>query len=72
MDSFPVIQIIGSEMLAASRELKAAVWEMAAFKGVALDPSDKRDCKLARDQGVLSGGLLAAAPPWIPENVDVW
>lgn len=73
MNSIPMIQIIRCEMLAACRHQKAAasVSEAAAFKGVTLDASHESNCVLARDQGVLSGGLLAAAPPRIPENVDV-
>lgn len=67
----PVLQIVGSEMLATGRHLQPSL-QLPSFEGVALQSPDIGDCILANRIRVLSGRLLPSAPSRISEDVYVW
>jgi hypothetical protein len=67
LDALPVVDVVGGVVLAAGGDLEAVA---GAGAGV-LQPGDVADGVLAGEQRVLAGGLLPAAPPRVPEDVDV-
>lgn len=69
--ALPIVEIVSSEMFAASRSLESAATEGSSGECVPLDTSDVRHGVLPGDEWVLAGSLLASAPPWIPEYVYV-
>lgn len=66
--AFPVVEVVGSEMLAASCHLQhvlgLTVW--------LLEASYVAGCIFACKKWVLSWGLLSSAPPWVTEYIDIW
>ncbi|KAK2984670.1 hypothetical protein RJ640_006653 [Escallonia rubra] len=71
INALPPIQVVGREVLTASRGLKVSILELPTFKTVTLHPSHIRDCVLPCDQWVFSGGLLPSSPSRVPEHYDL-
>ena len=70
-DIIPAVQIISSEMLAASGSLKRRHPSLSV-EGVPLQPSNKRHCIFAGDHRIFSRCFLASSPPWVPKYVYIW
>jgi hypothetical protein len=64
LDTVPILEVIRGDVLTARGGLEDR-------RRVPLHPLDKGDGVLARHGGVLAGGLLATAPPRVPEDVHV-
>lgn len=65
--AIPQIKIVGGIVLAAGSNLQPV-----AGGGVALQPRHVAGGITGGQSGVLAGGLLAPAPPWVPENIHIW
>ena len=69
-DALPVLEVVGGEVLAAGGGLEVGGVD-GAGDAVALHAADEDGGVLAGHRRVLAGGLLAPAPPRVPEHVDV-
>lgn len=67
LNSFPVVDIVSSVMLAASGDL-----ELHRIINIVLQALHKSNSVLASKQRILARRLLSSPPPWVAENVDVW
>lgn len=65
--SFPVVKVVGSEMLAASGHLQHGVGPAVGL----LKASYVTGRVFSSNKWVLSRGLLSSAPPGVPKYVDV-
>lgn len=68
VDPLPVVEVVGGVVLAAGGDLEAG---MAAAAVCLLEAADVGGSVAGGHGGVFAGGLLAAAPPWVPVYVHV-
>lgn len=71
--SFPIVQVIGSEVLATGRSPQMVCgYPIPTLKRIPLQPSHIRNCILAGQHGVLPRSLLPSSPSGVSKYVDVW